>query len=44
MSRIGDLINRLCPNGVKFYKIKEISSVTIGEFVHKNKQSKVAIT
>lgn len=39
MSRINGLIKELCPNGVKFYKIKEVSSVTIGEFVHKNKQS-----
>lgn len=39
MSKLNDLIKEMCPNGVKFYKIKEISSVTIGEFVHKNKQS-----
>ncbi len=39
MSKLKDLIKEKCPNGVKFYKIKEISSVTIGEFVHKNKQS-----
>lgn len=39
MSKLNDLIKEKCPNGVKFYKIKEISSVTIGEFVHKNKQS-----
>ena len=39
MSKINELIKEMCPNGVKFYKIKEISSVTIGEFVHKNKQS-----
>lgn len=37
MSKLKDLIKEKCPNGVKFYKIKEISSVTIGEFVHKNK-------
>lgn len=39
MSKLKDLIKEKRPNGVKFYKIKEISSVTIGEFVHKNKQS-----
>lgn len=39
MSKLNDLIKEMCPNGVNFYKIKEISSVTIGEFVHKNKQS-----
>ena len=39
MSKINDLIKELCPNGVEFYQIKDIAKVTIGEFVHKNKQS-----
>ena len=39
MSKINDLINKLCPNGVRFYQIKDIAKVTIGEFVHKNKQT-----
>ena len=38
MSKINDLIKELCPNGVRFYQIKDIAKVTIGEFVHKNKQ------
>lgn len=39
MSKVNELIKKLCPNGVKFYQIKDIAKVTIGEFVHKNKQS-----
>ena len=39
MSKVSELIKELCPTGVKSYEIKEVSSVTIGEFVHKNKQS-----
>ena len=39
MSEIEDLINKLCPYGVRKYKIKKICNVTIGEFVHKNKQN-----
>ena len=39
MSKINDLIKELCPNGVRFYQIKDIAKVTIGEFVHKNKQT-----
>lgn len=39
MSRIQKLIKEKCPNGVVFKKIKDISKVTIGEFVHKNSQS-----
>ena len=38
MSKIDDLINKLCPNGVAKQKIKYICNVSIGEFVHKNKQ------
>ena len=39
MSKINDLIKEQCPNGVRFYQIKDIAKVTIGEFVHKNKQT-----
>lgn len=38
MSKIEELIEKLCPNGVKFEELKEICMVSIGEFVHKNKQ------
>lgn len=39
MSRLQDLINELCPDGVEYKEIKEFANVSIGEFVHKNKQS-----
>jgi len=32
-------IAKLCPNGVEYKKLKEVASVSIGEFVHKNKQN-----
>lgn len=38
MSKIDELIEKICPNGVKFEELKEICMVSIGEFVHKNKQ------
>ena len=38
MSRLEELIKEKCPNGVVLKKIKDISKVTIGEFVHKNSQ------
>ena len=38
MNKLKELINKLCPNGVKFEELKEICMVSIGEFVHKNKQ------
>lgn len=38
MSKVDNLINKLCPNGVAKQKIKDICNVSIGEFVHKNKQ------
>jgi len=34
-----ELIAELCPNGVEYKKLKEVASVSIGEFVHKNKQN-----
>lgn len=38
MSKLDNLIEKLCPDGVKFEELKEICMVSIGEFVHKNKQ------
>lgn len=39
MNRVEELIRQLCPNGVEWKKLGEVCLVTIGEFVHKNKQS-----
>ena len=39
MSKLKDLIEKYCPNGVEYIKIKDVCNVSIGEFVHKNKQS-----
>lgn len=39
MNRVEELIQQLCPNGVEWKKLEEVCFVTIGEFVHKNKQS-----
>ena len=39
MSKLDDLVKELCPDGVKKIKMKDIANVTIGEFVHKNKQN-----
>ena len=39
ISKIEKLIEGLCPEGVKFLKISEFARITIGEFVHKNKQN-----
>ncbi|MGN5980482.1 restriction endonuclease subunit S [Ezakiella coagulans] len=39
MSRLEELIQKLCPNGVEYKEIKDIANVSIGEFVHKNKQN-----
>lgn len=38
MSKLQELINELCPDGVEFRKLGEVCEITIGEFVHKNKQ------
>lgn len=42
MSEIKKLIERLCPDGVEYKKLGEIADITIGEFVHKNKQNPMA--
>ena len=39
MSKTNYLLDEICPNNIKVYKIKDIARVIIGEFVHKNKQS-----
>ena len=39
MNKIEKLIAELCPNGVEFKTLGEVSNITIGEFVHKNKQN-----
>ena len=39
MSKLDELIKELCPNGVEYKELGEIAKVTIGEFVHKDKQS-----
>lgn len=43
MSKIDELIEQLCPDGVEFKKLGEVGIITIGEFVHKNKQDVNAI-
>lgn len=39
MSRLNELIQELCPDGVEFIMLIDICKITIGEFVHKNKQT-----
>lgn len=39
MSKIDKLISELCPNGIVYSELKNISQIAIGEFVHKNKQT-----
>lgn len=39
MSKLTELLEIHCPNGVEYIKIKDVCNVSIGEFVHKNKQS-----
>lgn len=39
MSRIDDLIAQHCQNGVEYTELKKLATITIGEFVHKNKQN-----
>ena len=39
MTKLEQLIQDLCPNGVKFVKLDSIATISIGEFVHKNKQT-----
>lgn len=38
MSKLQKLIKELCPDEVEFRKLGEVCEITIGEFVHKNKQ------
>ena len=42
MSKLDELIKELCPNGVEYKELWRIAKVTIGEFVHKDKQSENA--
>ena len=39
MNKIDELIKKLCPNGIEKKLMKEIANISIGEFVHKNKQN-----
>lgn len=39
LTKLEKLIKELCPNGVIYKKTYEIADVSIGEFVHKNKQN-----
>ena len=39
MNRIDELIAIHCPKGVVFNELGNIAKITIGEFVHKNKQN-----
>ncbi len=39
MSRIDDLIAKYCPGGVKRFSLSSLGKISIGEFVHKNKQN-----
>lgn len=43
MSKLQELIKKLCPDGVEFRKLGEVCEITIGEFVHKNKQTENGI-
>ena len=38
MSKLQELIKELCPERGEFRKLGEVCEITIGEFVHKNKQ------
>lgn len=39
MSKLQELIRELCPNKLEFNKLGKVCEITIGEFVHKNKQT-----
>jgi type I restriction enzyme S subunit len=39
MNKIEELIQQLCPNGVELKELRNVAAISIGEFVHKNKQS-----
>lgn len=43
MSKLEYLIQKLCPNGVEYKELQKLCNVSIGEFVHKNKQREDAI-
>lgn len=38
MNKLEKIIEKICSNGVKYKKLKDICNITIGEFVHKNNQ------
>ena len=38
MSKIEELIEQLCPEGVEWKELGEVAIITIGKFVHKNQQ------
>lgn len=39
MTKIEELIQQFCPEGVEFKKLMEVANITIGEFIHRNKQN-----
>ena len=39
MSKLQELIRELCPDGVEYKKLGDLCCISIGEFVHKNKQT-----
>lgn len=39
MSNLQELIQKLCPSGVEYRKLGDLCCISIGEFVHKNKQT-----
>lgn len=39
MSKFSDLIKNNCPNGVIYKKLSDVADISIGEFVHKNRQN-----
>jgi type I restriction enzyme S subunit len=39
MNKVEELIEKFCPDGVEYKTLGEVCNVTIGEFVHKNKQN-----
>lgn len=39
MNKIEKLIQEFCPDGVEYYELGDIGKITIGEFVHKSRQS-----
>lgn len=41
MNKLDELIQKHCPDGVEYKTISDISTVSIGEFVHKNKRAPV---